>query len=368
MKNAASLEASLGGPAPRIVVFRALVLGDMLCMIPAMRALRRALPEAHIALVCLPWAGELVDRFPHYFDDFIPFPGFPGLPEREFDVAGFPRFLQRVQSEKFDLALQLHGSGSFVNPLVAMFGARRSAGFTLPGEYTPDSEFFIEYPDDIPEVWRHLRVMEHLGIAPAGAELELPVTEADRAELASIPRAEDLLESPYVCIHPGARYLSRRWMPERFARVADLLASEGYRMVITGAASELPLAAAVSEAMTHEHLNVAGKTSLGSLTALVAGARLLICNDTGVSHVAAAVKTQSVVIVTGSDPSRWAPLDRERHQLVMQPVECRPCEHRVCPIDFRCAERVTVAEVAAKALEMLARGSELSVPPLAKGA
>lgn len=355
MTEAPCIDAWLGTQPQRIVVFRALVLGDMLCMIPALRALRGAYPQANITLVSLPWAREFVARFPMYFDDFLEFPGFPGLPERAFDAGSFPDFLKEIHSRQFDLALQMHGSGSFVNPLTVMFGARRSAGFYLSGEYCPDAETYLPYPENVPEVWRHLRLMQHLGIPLAGDELELPIFAADRREFGQLAEAVLLHDSPYVCIHPGARYLSRRWPAERYAQVGDLLVAEGYRVVITGAASEAPLADAVSQAMTQPHLNLAGKTTLGTLAVLLQGTRLLISNDTGVSHVAAALKVPSVVVVTGSDPQRWAPLNRQLHQLVMRPMECRPCEHRVCPIGFGCAEQVTVRDVADKALEMLSR-------------
>src|SRR5215213_10306805 len=93
----ARLEILLGQRPQRIVVFRALVLGDMLCVIPAIRALKEAQPQARITLVSLPWAAELVSRFPHYFHDFIEFPGFPGLPERTFDVERFPAFMHELR-------------------------------------------------------------------------------------------------------------------------------------------------------------------------------------------------------------------------------------------------------------------------------
>jgi ADP-heptose:LPS heptosyltransferase len=363
MTNEPRIDTWLGSSPRRIVVFRALVLGDMLCMVPAMRALRGAYPTAHVTLVSLPWAREFAARFSAYFDDFIEFPGFPGLPERPFDAQAFPRFLDEIQQRHFDLALQMHGSGSFVNPLVMMFNARKASGFYLTSEYCPDIESFLPYPNDVPEIWRHLRLMSHLGIPLAGEALEWPVTVVDRQEFSQLPEAACFSGTPYVCLHPGARYLSRRWMPERFARVGDSLAGAGYQVVITGAASEAPLAAAVSDAMTAPHFNLAGKTSLGALGAVLKDARLLISNDTGVSHVAAALKLPSVVIVTGSDPQRWAPLDRQRHQLVMRPVDCRPCEHRSCPIDFRCAEQVTVQDVLDKALRMLNGESHAGAPP-----
>src|SRR4051812_49248612 len=94
----------------RIAILRALYLGDMLCCIPAIRALRHASPEATITLLGLPWAVSFVERFRHYFDDFIAFPGFPGLPEQPVDGRKIVSFLQDAQEHRFHLALQMHGS------------------------------------------------------------------------------------------------------------------------------------------------------------------------------------------------------------------------------------------------------------------
>src|SRR5215208_4205215 len=100
-----------------IVIIRALQLGDLLCSVPAFRALRAALPEARVTLVGLPWADVFVKRFSHYLDDFIALPGWPGLPESEPQIEKIPGFLQTVQNRRFDLALQMQGSGGITNPL-----------------------------------------------------------------------------------------------------------------------------------------------------------------------------------------------------------------------------------------------------------
>src|SRR5262245_37572888 len=131
-----NLRRQLGEPLPaRVVILRALQLGDLLCAVPAFRALRAALPDAEIVLVGLPWARVLVERFPHYLNGFREFPGYPGLPERPAQVERIPAFLTAMQAERFDLVLQMHGSGPFVNRLTVLFGARRCAGFYLPGDY-----------------------------------------------------------------------------------------------------------------------------------------------------------------------------------------------------------------------------------------
>ncbi|MFM8322530.1 MAG: glycosyltransferase family 9 protein [Chloroflexota bacterium] len=312
----------------RIAVFRALQLGDSLCAVPAWRALRGAFPQAHITLIGLPWAQGFVHRFSHLFDDFVAFPGLPGFPERSPDLYEFPFFLGRVQRRQFDLALQMHGDGSLSNSLVGLFAARFSGGFYLPGAFQLDPDLSLPYPQHEPEVWRHLRLVERLGLPLRGDGLEFPLFAEDRRALAALPGAAALQPDRYAVLHPGARAEQRRWPAENFARVADALAERGLAVVLTGAPSEAPLTRAVSARMHVPAIDLAGATSLGGLAALLDGARLLVSNDTGVSHLAAALQTPSVVLYLASDPERWAPLDRRRHRVVRCPVsvEDRPAD------------------------------------------
>lgn len=295
---------------------RALNLGDLLCAAPAWRALRAALPEAHICLIGLPWARDFVARFSQIFDEFLEFPGYPGLPEREPRLSEIPGFLSSIQQRRFDLALQMQGSGGVSNPLTLLFGARRSAGFYRPGEFCPDAERFLPYPDGDPEVRRHLRLMEVLGVPLQGEALEFPLEPADFEALEALPEAAGLSDGGYACVHPGARAAARRWPPERFAIVADALAARGLEVVLTGSPEEAPLTGAVAGAMKAPARDLAGQTSLGALAALLRSSRLVVCNDTGTSHLADALNVPSVVIVTASDPQRWSPLDGDRHRVL----------------------------------------------------
>ena len=141
---------------------------------------------------------------------------------------------------------------------------------------------------------------------------------------------------------------SRRWPAERFAALADAAADAGRRVVITGTASDAPAVAALRRAMRHPAVDLAGRTSLWTLGALLQGAERLLCNDTGVSHVAAALGVPSVVVSSGADVSRWAPLDSVRHRVLWADIDCRPCAHRDCPIGHPCATAVGVAQVQAQ--------------------
>jgi ADP-heptose:LPS heptosyltransferase len=338
-------------PLQRIAVFRALVLGDMLCALPALRALRHACPDADITLVGLPWAREFARRVPQ-IDGFIEFPGYPGLPEQAPELAALPGFLAHMQSQRFDLLLQMHGSGGIVNPLVAACGARHVAGFVEPGGWCAEPALHTSWPETGHEIERLLRLTDHLGMARRGLQLEFPLAPADRAGLQRLWPA--MHEAPYVCVHAGAQLPSRRWPPERFAAVADRLAQQGLGIVLTGTAAEAGLAARVERAMAAPAVDLVGRTSLWTLGALVAGARLVVCNDTGVSHIAAALGTPSVVVSCGADVARWAPLERERHTVLWEPMPCRPCSHVQCPYEHGCATGITPAMVAEAARALLA--------------
>ena len=303
----------LATAAPRrIAVLRALQLGDMLCAVPALRALRASAPRATVTLVGLAWARDLVERLP-YVDDFLELPGWPGLPETEPRIDEIPRFLATAQSLDFDLALQLHGSGAITNPLSVLLGARRTGGSYRIGEWIPDRELFVEYPDDVHEVERLLRVVEALGGERAGEELEFPVTDADRAELASVL---DLGGEPYACVHPGGRQPGALWPAERFAAVADGLAERGLRVVLSGTASERELVERVARTMATDPTVAAGRTTLGSLAALLERAELLVANDTGVAHLAAALGRPAVLVFRESQLARWGPRGLEPHHAV----------------------------------------------------
>jgi ADP-heptose:LPS heptosyltransferase len=328
---------ALGALAPRsVVVLRALQLGDLLCAVPVLRALRAALPEAHISLVGLPWAQAFAARFRHYLDGFIPFPGYPGLPEREPDIHAFPKFLSTVQRCRFDLALQLQGSGIYTNPLTVLLSAKRCAGFYAEGEFCPDPDLFLPYPEAEPEIRRLLRLMEFLGAPSQGEALEFPLEPADHDELGRYVDAE-VLHRPYACLHPGARSAAKRWPPACFAAVGDALSGCGLQIVLTGSEVEAPLTRAVAALMRAPAIDSAGPISIGGLAALLSRARLLVSNDTGVSHVAAALKVPSVILFIASDLARWSPSNRDLHRCVWDP------------------EGVKVEEVARQALTLLRR-------------
>lgn len=304
----------------KIIILRPLQFGDLLCAVPAFRALRSAYPNAEITLLGLPWAEEFTSRFHHYLDRHITFPGFPGFPEREPDILTFPQFLSRIQSEQYDLALQMQGSGNLSNSIISLLGAKKTAGFYLDGNFCPNRSSFMRYPEHGHEIHRLLALVEFLGQIPAGQpvddRLEFPISDCDRSEYEQL-RNRFNITAETVVIHPGARAAKRRWPPEKFAAVGDLLSAAGFQVLLTGTPGERNIALQVQERMGAPAVNLCGETGLGALAALLGASRLLISNDTGVSHLAAALQVPSVILFSGSEPERWAPLDQNLHRRIL---------------------------------------------------
>lgn len=297
-----------------IAIFRALQLGDMLCAVPAFRALRAAYPQAKITLVGLPWGKSFTQRFHKYFDDFIHFPGYPGLPEQKFEPVDFTGFLAEMQVREFDLAIQMQGNGSVVNPMVELFGARYTAGYKIDGHYAPGNSLFMPYPDEGHEIERHLKLMEFLGIPSQGTSLEFPLTADDESAFAQLNL--NIEPQKYICVHPGSRGSWRQWPVQYFAALADYCAEQGYKVVITGTAEEQEIIDQVKEHMRTDAIDLAGKTSMGAVAVLIKDAAMLISNCTGVSHIASAFKTPSIVISMDGEPQRWGPLDSRIHRTI----------------------------------------------------
>jgi ADP-heptose:LPS heptosyltransferase len=156
--------------------------------------------------------------------------------------------------------------------------------------------------------------MKHLGVYSHSTDLEFPLTAKDSGDFMelSLSAAEDR----YACVHPGSRGTWRQWPPEHFASLADYCYEQGFKIVLTGTRDEKPLTEKVQSLMKHPALNLAGKSSLGAMGVLVNKAALLISNCTGVSHMAAALKTPSIVISMDGEPERWGPLDTSIHRTI----------------------------------------------------
>lgn len=294
----------------KIAVFRALHLGDLLCAMPAFSVLRASYPQSWISLIGLENSKPIVERFHKYIDELIVFPGYPGLPEQDFDRQTVKNFIQEMRNKQIDLLLQMQGNGTIVNTLCAQFRPRYLAGFH-PKNQTTDNPLFIPYPDFGHESNRHLLLLKHLGLSTAKAEMDFPLTQRDTDDLHEL--MPELTPDRYVCIHPGSRNPARQWPISHFAKVGDYISKQGYKVIITGTESEIEISTKLAARMHIQPYNLAGKTTLGSMALLLKNSAGLISNCTGVSHVSAALKVRSVIISMDGEPARWGPTNKDLH-------------------------------------------------------
>ena len=290
-----------GGAARRALVLRALGLGDLLTAVPALRALRRGTPGARITLAAPPALAPLA-RATGAVDDVLPADGL----EAPLPAAG-----------PVDVAVNLHGRGPRSHRLLAALEPGRLLAFACPG--APHSGGPAWDPGEH-EVARWCRLVAAYGFDADPADLGLPAPAA----ASPAPGA--------VVVHPGAAFPARRWPPERFAAVAAALRDGGERVVVTGGPGEAGLARRVVElAGLGRAADLSGRTPLPELAALVAQARLVVCGDTGVAHLATAYRTPSVLLFGPTPPDRWGPPDRAEHRVLWAGRRGDPHGREPCP-------------------------------------
>jgi ADP-heptose:LPS heptosyltransferase len=349
----------LADPAVRSVALVRLRvgLGDLLCSLPALLRLRAARPDLRITMVTWAETAPVVARTGGV-DELLPFAGAAGIPDRPPRPQAWEPFAVAARARRFDLAVQTYGDRPAANRVTAALGARLVAGFAPTGWQPPPGgeRLHLRYPRHLHEADRHLRLFEHLGLPAGGrATMTFPVGEEDEAEHAALRAAHGLVPGRYAVLHPGASSPTRRWPVRRYAAVGDALARDGLGLVVTGVAAERAVGTALTAALGAPAVDLTGATGLGGLAALLRDSALLVGNDTGTAHLAAAVGACSVTVFLAGDPVRWAHRG-PRHRAVVADVACAPCPHLECPIDFRCAASVTPARVLAAARALLAAG------------
>jgi ADP-heptose:LPS heptosyltransferase len=300
------------GGMMRLLVLRALGLGDFLTGVPAYRALRAAYPAHELILAAPAVLGPLagltgaVDRV---------------LPARELeplDWSGPPP----------EVAVDLHGNGPPSHRVVEALGARRTMVFASPG--APDADGPWWDPDEH-EVSRWCRLLEWYGVPADPDDLGLP-----RPGPAAVRGA--------VVLHPGASSESRRWPAERFTAVARELAGAGHRVLITGTEDEYALGRRIADGAGLPAGTVLS-TGLLELAAVVAEAAVVISNDTGTSHLATAYGTPSVTMFGPVSPALWGPPEnRPRHVPLWHGTGGRPGDAHGREPDPRLLQ-ITVREV-----------------------
>lgn len=361
-----------------ILAIRLDLMGDLIFTLPAMRTLKEAAPSARLTVLVQPYAADLVRSLP-FIDRVV-----------TADVARWrkPEVLMRTAwkevlkarrdllKDRFDLCVSFYGRVGASAALLS--NAKYLVGYATEGY---PATFDLSLPGYRYQNRRH-EAEYCLGLVQALAPHDsaslcndghvsasgptLPMLVVDPAARAKV---NELLESAGIspdgrlaALHPGALNMAaKRWIPERWAAVADRIQSElGLRVVLIGSVSEIPLAMDVSGAMSTSPINLAGKTSVAELVALISRCSLFLGGDSGPLHVASALDVPSVSVYGPTDPAITGPLGARSRVLRGEP-DCAPCYDLKRPPtcrrkDLLCMAMVSVEQVFEAAREMVIGG------------
>lgn len=333
-------------PPQRILIIKPSAIGDVVHALPVLNLLRRKWPAARISWLVTPACASLLEGHPQ-LDEVIRF-------ERRELARGWRsprvavdllRFMRSLRDPRFDLVVDLQGlfrSGW----LAACTGAPIRVG---PANAREGAWLFYTHrvPTGTVEqhaIQRYLTVAEAFGCERGPVEFHFAVDDADRAAVAAMLPAR-----PYAVLMPGANWATKRWPVERFAALVEPLRERfGLESVVAGGEEVAALAERIPGAA-----NLAGRTNLRQMVALLQGAALVIANDTGPMHIAAALGRPLVTPYGPTNPVRTGPFARA-DSVIRLDIPCSPCYSRRCSHQS-CLQWLTVdpvLELAGEQLEM----------------
>ncbi|WP_303722511.1 lipopolysaccharide heptosyltransferase II [Malonomonas rubra] len=322
-------------------------IGDAVMATPALAAIRATFSEARVTVVANPLVAELFTFHPDC-DQVIRF----DKKNSHSGVAGFWRFCCELRRERFDLAILLQNAFEAA-AMALLTGIPSRAGYRTDGRgmLLTHGVPAVDKKHGLHHVDYYLQMLSGLGIEGGDDRLSLALS-AEEEKGASVL----LGTGPWIAVNPGASYgAAKRWIPERFAAVADSLAAEfGVQIVLTGGPGETEIGRDIEQAMQRTPLNLIGRTSVRELMAILNHCRLVVTNDSGPMHIAAAFGVPIVAVFGPTDHTTTSPRT-DNCLIVRVPVDCAPCLLRECPIDHRCMTGITADMVLAAARELWER-------------
>ncbi len=343
------------GALRRVLLARVDNLGDVLLTTPAFRAVRQALPWAHLVLLAGP-AGCEAGRLNPDIDETILYHApnedvyfsLPQDPEREMAAIG------ALKECNFDAAIIFTSYKQSALPVaylcyLAGIPLRAAGSFEGSGSLLTHRHRYEETVPIKHETLRGLELTEFLGFPSVEPEMVLVPREEDEEGATRLLEQHGI--ERFVVVHPGSSASSRTYPAERYTSVVEELAGKGgLPVLVTGGPGEEDLSRRVAGSVG---VPLGGETSFGEFAALVGRATVVVTNNTGTTHVASALKTPVVTVFAGTNPpEQWGPW-RTLSRLLTHPVPCAPCYKRVCPIGHECLTGIAPYTVAEAALGLL---------------
>jgi lipopolysaccharide heptosyltransferase II len=322
----------------RIVVLTKAGLGDAVYVVPALRALRRQYPQAHLAVVASQRGYPLLRRCPYADRVYQSYLG--------SGAWGKLREVLRLIRGRYDLAVVLDASKEkILFAYLARIRYRAGCANKGGGKYLTHPAIIAPDAHQISDLNR--AVLHAIGCPTDDWQLELfPDPQAERSLCAKLRQVGWRGQRPLVGLNVGASAPNKRWYPDRYAQVADALAESGACILFIGAGSDMPAIEATQRAMRQPALSLGGQLSLDELIFLLQRLDVLLSGDTGPAHLAAAVGTPVVGLFGPSRAQHYAPLGTQ-HILIDRSYLCAPtCSFWTCRGDnHACMRAITPDEV-----------------------
>src|SRR5437899_10354820 len=348
------------GAVKRILVRGTNWIGGAVLTTPALMAIRKGFPLARIALLAKPAIAELLHHHPAV-DEIVLYRD----PGPHAGLGGKLTLARLLRRGRYDLAM-LFQNAFEAAAITALAGIPNRYGYATDGR-----SFLLTHRVPLtPKIRRkhqvecYLELLHPLGIQVEPEPPTLRTTPGEDAEAIEHLRAFEVdAKKVLIGLNPGSVYgTAKRWLPARFAEVADRVAAEhGGVVLIFGGHGEEELGAALASLMAAPTVVLSGRTTVRRLMALIKQCRLFITNDTGPMHIATAFGVPTVAIFGPTDPLTTSPFG-SGHELVRHPADCSPCLFRECPIDRRCMQGISVEMVHAAAVRQL-RMDGFTPPP-----
>lgn len=322
--------------ARSVCVYRIGNLGDILCALPAIDAVRRAYPGARITLVTspgktgMPGARQLLAGAPWLEELFV---------YHSEDIRTWAqclRLIRQLRGRKPDLWIELPSSLATAPVLLRNMLAARLSGASWGYGWTVSTIRWSAraqaerkvFPN---EVERLLRVVARCGIRTTSPQFPLPITEQHAAAVDQLLGSFSPESVQLAAIAPGAKRSANRWPLERYVEVGQALSGQGFRLLLVGGAGDEPSCAWIASQIGTNTLNLAGRTSVLESCEALKRCAFVVCNDSGVQHMAAAVGTPCVSIFSAREmPGKWYPHGAS-HAVLREDVPCRACYLDACP-------------------------------------
>src|SRR5436309_9253514 len=300
-------------------------VGDAVLAIPAMKAVRALFPDAEITLLVRPFVAGLYAAAP-----FIDKVWSEAKPSRLTD---WIRITRDIRNRQFDMALLL--PNSFESALMMLLaGVPQRVGYATEGRQWMLTNGVTAGSKSVHQMQYYLDLVKVISATVESPSIEIEATRHERDTARKLLATEGIpYSAPFLALSPGAAYgTAKRWHEDRFANVADNLARElGFCVAVIGSEMERSIATRICERMASPTAVLAGKTSLETLIGVLAESSLMITNDSGPMHIAAALGVPTVAIFGPTDERITGPCG-PRTRIVKSKVECSPCLLRDCPI------------------------------------